>query len=483
MKRFSLLLLVLFLTISLSAQTGKNLDFEAGASVSAHFPFGWKTGRLTTPLVLVDAPGRDGRALLIQSPFTKQESGMVYQMMPANGKPYTKYKVTARVRMETPDTATAYVYAYGKNEKVSYIGYIKTPPLTDNNDWQEVSMEYFTDNRVDSIRLGCFLEGTGKAWFDDITFEEIKPKGTMSKEAKVYLKDFFQKVSSLAIDRETIDWKALKKTARANCPDAQKPADLHPTMQYVLQRVNKHSFMFTPEQVEAFNGGGQKNNDVIPDIIYAKGRRINEQVAYLSMPGFGSGHAPTLRAWADSIRAIIARYDNEETTGWVLDLRGNGGGNCWPMLAGVGPLLGEGVCGYFMDRNGDNPSAWSYRKGSSFQDDRVQTSVTDTTYTMKAQNFKVAVLTGPKTASSGEVTTIAFREKANARSFGQPTAGYSTTNTNVMMSDNAMLLLTVSIYGDRNKNPFGGKVVPDVVIEESGEGDAVLEAAVKWLQD
>jgi C-terminal processing protease CtpA/Prc len=108
--------------------------------------------------------------------------------------------------------------------------------------------------------------------------------------------------------------------------------------------------------------------------------------------------------------------------------------------------------------------------------------VTGPAYILKAKGVRIAVLTGPQTASSGEVTTIAFREKDNARSFGQPTAGYSTTNTNIMMSDNAMLLLTISIYGDRNKNAYGEEVVPDVIVEPKEGEDAALDAAVKWLE-
>jgi len=40
-----------------------------------------------------------------------------------------------------------------------------------------------------------------------------------------------------------------------------------------------------------------------------------------------------------------ASADRDDLIGWIVDLRGNGGGNMWPMLAGVGPVLGEGVVG------------------------------------------------------------------------------------------------------------------------------------------
>ena len=34
--------------------------------------------------------------------------------------------------------------------------------------------------------------------------------------------------------------------------------------------------------------------------------------------------------------------------GWIVDLRGNFGGNMWPMLLSVEPLIGNGTLGYFV---------------------------------------------------------------------------------------------------------------------------------------
>ena len=36
------------------------------------------------------------------------------------------------------------------------------------------------------------------------------------------------------------------------------------------------------------------------------------------------------------------------TCGWIIDLRGNGGGNMYPMLAGLKPFLGDTVLGAFV---------------------------------------------------------------------------------------------------------------------------------------
>ena len=44
-------------------------------------------------------------------------------------------------------------------------------------------------------------------------------------------------------------------------------------------------------------------------------------------------------------------------------------------------------------------------------------------YVLRRQQPRVAVLSNVGIASSGEATLIAFRQRANTRSFGQPTCG------------------------------------------------------------
>ncbi len=58
----------------------------------------------------------------------------------------------------------------------------------------------------------------------------------------------------------------------------------------------------------------------------------------------------------------IAEQDSKNLLGWIVDLRWNSGGNMWPMIAGIGPLLGNGTYGYFID---ENESSWGYQNGAS----------------------------------------------------------------------------------------------------------------------
>jgi carboxyl-terminal processing protease len=79
----------------------------------------------------------------------------------------------------------------------------------------------------------------------------------------------------------------------------------------------------------------------------------------------------------------------------------------WPMVAGVGPVLGEGVIGYFIDPTGVE-NAWEYRDGASWDNGVAQQRV-DAPYRLRRDRPRVAVLTDGGVASSGEATVIAFR--------------------------------------------------------------------------
>ncbi|MGV9658891.1 S41 family peptidase [Streptomyces koyangensis] len=56
----------------------------------------------------------------------------------------------------------------------------------------------------------------------------------------------------------------------------------------------------------------------------------------------------------------------------------------------------------------------------------------------------VAVLTGPRTASAGEAVAIAFRERPDTRTFGDPTSGVPTANAPYPLSDGALVVLTTA---------------------------------------
>ena len=111
----------------------------------------------------------------------------------------------------------------------------------------------------------------------------------------------------------------------------------------------------------------------------------------------------------------------------------------WPMVAGVGPIVGEGILGFFVDPD-SVVSTWRYVQGKSLLDAATITQAGDP-YELMSPDPPVAVLTDGRTASSGEATTIAFRGRPHARSFGEPTWGVSTAHRGYLLSHGARPVL------------------------------------------
>lgn len=178
---------------------------------------------------------------------------------------------------------------------------------------------------------------------------------------------------------------------------------------------------------------------------------------------------------AEAIQQQIRRADREQLRGWIVDLRGNTGGNMWPMLLGIGPILGEGLAGFFVDPDGSR-SSWGYKAGAvGLNGDSVL--ALNPPYALKREATRVAVLMDGATVSSGEVMVVAFRGRNGTRLFGQPTCGRSTANRPFRLSNGATLFLTVSHLADRTGRVYEGRLEPD----ELTEGKETVRRAIEWL--
>jgi hypothetical protein len=150
------------------------------------------------------------------------------------------------------------------------------------------------------------------------------------------------------------------------------------------------------------------------------------------------------------------------------------------MLAGVGPLLGDGEVGASVYPDGRRVPVW-YRQGQAGFGEYVQLRVFGP---HAAAERPVAVLIGQGTASSGEVLAAAFRGRPGARSFGAPTSGVSSGNRTFPLADGAALVLTVAATSDRLGQVHTGPLLPEHPVPAAAGGsggDPVLAAATAWL--
>ncbi len=216
------------------------------------------------------------------------------------------------------------------------------------------------------------------------------------------------------------------------------------------------------------------------------GELIEGLFSYVFLPEF-SGNLEQETEFISALREIVVRLDSSNPRGWIIDLRTNMGGNMWPMLVGIGPILGGGLAGTFVDPCGQKLN-WYYRNGEALLEDKVLAADKEGGYVLKMQTPPAAVLTGKSTMSSGEAIMTAFRGRPNTRSFGVGTRGLSTANHPFNLSDGVKINLTVSVFADRTGQIYGGVIVPDEMVEAATtdgpiEEDLVIQAAIRWLSE
>lgn len=86
---------------------------------------------------------------------------------------------------------------------------------------------------------------------------------------------------------------------------------------------------------------------------------------------------------------------------------------------------------------------------------------------------KVAVVTGIFTASSGEVTALAFKGRPNTIFIGETTYGATTSNISWPLPFGITCALTSSYDSDRNGNYYH-QIIPDIKISKQDNFDDLL---------
>jgi carboxyl-terminal processing protease len=299
-----------------------------------------------------------------------------------------------------------------------------------------------------------------------------------------YLNEVLEIVEKNSINKDSVDFKIIKSNALSKLSNVNTIEECYPIVNSILRELgDNHSFFMSKEQVNKWKSTSKETDK--SNLITFSGKLLKNNFGYIKMNGFSSGDSISIQKYADSLQKKIKSIDNKNLKGWILDLRENTGGNCWPMLTGIGPLLGNGICGYFVDKKG-NKSSWFHKDGESGINESTITKVSNQPYELYDNTKPIAVLTGSKTGSSGEVVVTAFHNKENTKSFGTKTYGVSTGNQNFDLSDGSMILLTTSIYADRKGIIFGAEIEPDEIVDfkynSIGEqNDLVIQKAMEWI--
>lgn len=485
MKRFLLLGLCLTSTFCTFAQI-KNPGFELHPDQSIA-PQDWYVKAVDGFVVGVDVEvAHSGKSSLKIEGKTDLPSSVFNpfsQQIDINVPVYKKVNITLYIK--TKDVSqTAAIYCQvndGKGRRLAFQNSeMQHLIIKGTTNWQKYSlaMPLYTDAK--KLTVGAYLTAGGTAWFDDMAIEDVPtPDTPPTPEVKKFIDEFTTIIKKNAIYADSLDWKKIDANIETMSRGTNAVPDAQFLLNYVIDQLHaagdNHSFL--QDKVAARNYASGNTPRTQPQYKLMPG-----DIGYILVPSFGSTSDTACINFATKIQNYIRDLDTQNNIkGWIVDMRTNGGGNMWPMIAGLGPLIGNGTLGYFIARgkNGDTEQPWFYHDGVSGQNG--YNSVKIPAYKVKDPTLKIAVLVGPRTASSGEMTSITFTGNPNAKLIGQLTAGYTTANRGFPLSTGAMLYLATGYVANRNHKKYFGKMSPDILVEPSQNDDAINKAAMDWL--
>lgn len=472
-------ILTLFITIPVLA-FGQikihNANFEEYSDSSNTKLLKW-TGAGGTNIIVDSTEVFAGKYSLKMNRAEATGKSSFFQELPFTCNALKKYKITCAIKTTNLKGKAGLGARIFDKDGNSITGYNAFSISTDHT-WQIMEGEFYADEKAVSIRIFGNMEGSGNACFDNIQVTE-KPVAKSKPGAQVqkYIDEYFHYLHQYSIVRDSLYLHTLKVNTEKLCAGHDQAYCQNILKRYTTLKLNDgHSFFWTTDEWKQYNTGS--SNTILSGLVnYATGHLTNDSVAYINVATFASLDSNITHKYVDSLQSIIKALDNQNPKGWIIDLSKNEGGNSFAMLPGLGPLLGNGICGYSQSADGSKRTRVYNNGYAGWFPDTTFLQKTPV-YRLVHSNLPIAIIYSNRTGSSGEVTAISFRGKENTKSFGQETWGATTRVDNLEMSDGASLNLACGWDADRTGKVYKTRVPPDV---QTPTYEEALQEAGKWI--
>lgn len=462
-------LLILCAAGSVSAQPGPDpvvIDFEAGPGLKFQPGGGWSF----RPIREAAPQGAVFARLAHDGPDAPPAmANQSLDATPWRGQPI---RLSAWLRATGPAAPLAGLWLRidgGEPSHMRFFDNMSDRPAAPG-EWQRHEIIAYVPADAVGMTFGVLKAGPGTLDADEIVLAVAGLEdGAVAPDAQAYLDEALDALQGRHINRATVDWAQVREVSGRLAAGAETPSDIHPVLRVAVGLLG--------ERHSSFRGPSAGTESAATDRPLPRGEMIAPAVGRLILPELmprGRGD-PLNAAYREALAEAILRLEAGGVCRWVVDLRGNGGGNMWPMLNGLESLLGAGPFGAFGDADAPH-LRWIRRAGQITESALDEVALDDATG--RQAHAPVAVLLGPGTASSGEMTAIAFRGRERTRTFGAPSAGLTTANGSHRLPDGGILLITTTGVHDRAGRFIEGRLTPD----EATPDEQTVARALGWLQ-
>lgn len=179
----------------------------------------------------------------------------------------------------------------------------------------------------------------------------IQGISAQSRETKKLINEVKRVIEKKSIVTESIDWTILNKDIKSIAYTGNHNTDkekVYAVFVNSLKQAGDNHSLFITSRVSSQIRTNQYEN------IYATSKYLGENIGYLKIPYCMTFDYQKDVVFADTIISQIKKLDTYEIDKWIIDLRDNTGGNVWPMLSGLTPIIGDGLINYTLGRETEN---------------------------------------------------------------------------------------------------------------------------------
>jgi carboxyl-terminal processing protease len=326
--------------------------------------------------------------------------------------------------------------------------------------------------------------------FNSVCFGQTNPRNLLDAVIK--------RTKEVSLYSSKTNWDELEKQVYAKAENAKTVDDLKPAFETLLNGIgDKHGSILNAKNYSPIARFTDWQNLNHPDKrpreneVWKTLNENSKQFSYKILQGnIGYlkivGIAPNVdvEAEAKKIRAAVIELSGKKISRWIIDLRYNGGGNMNPMMAGIAPLVGDGIVGGLVNLKGEKQFDWEIKNGNFIYGGSQAVNLPNEPKFKKMP--KIAVLTSRWTVSSGEIVATTLKGRLNTRFFGEMTGSLTTNNGWEIIDNQVIINISTGIFADRNGTSYEFNIPVDVeipfkVVAETEQDECII-AAKKWLK-
>lgn len=313
----------------------------------------------------------------------------------------------------------------------------------------------------------------------------------IADSVKEYLDRSLFVIQEHALHKDSIDWSQIRENVYQKACGAKDLSDILPLYPAIFEQLGDRYGSLIYNGVP-YRWGAEESTcskatrAAIERYKQVVVRKIEKDIAYILIPSNAGSSLSSLNEEAQALKDSITAINDSSIKGWIIDLRLDTGGNMYPVIAGLGALLGDGKLGEFVGAGNGSEGSWSIKDGNLYVDGLPLSSVKKGDVIIQ-EPVPLVVLTGSCTAHAGELIAISAISRKNTIVVGERTAGISAVTEYFKISDHLKLHLAVNYAADRNGKIYKEGIFPDLEVKGGDnfpklKRDKKFRTAVRWLR-